>query len=168
MRSFLLTLLFSAAASAQYMPDVAAQKEAMKRLSFLVGTWKGPATAHLPGGPIELTQTEEVRYKLGGLVLLVEGTGRLPDGTVRFNALATISYDENARSYRVRAHNDGRYVESELKVAENGFQWGYQAGPAKISFTMKLTGKGEWQEIGEYVVGNQPPRKSIELLVTKQ
>src|SRR5688572_18875839 len=101
MRSLLLTLVFAASAVAQYGPDVAAQKEAMKKLSFLVGTWKGPATAYLPGGPIKVTQTEQVEYRLGGLVLLVEGTGRLPDGEVRFNALATISYDETAKQYRI-------------------------------------------------------------------
>lgn len=168
MRSVLCVLLVSAAAVAQQMPDVEAQKEAMKKLSFLAGTWKGPATAYLPGGPLKMTQTEEVQYKLGGLVMLVEGTGRLPDGTVRFNALATITYDEPSKTYRIRAHSDGRFVESELKLADRGFEWGYQAGPAKINFTMKLTEKGEWQETGEYVVGGQPPRKSVELLVTKQ
>jgi hypothetical protein len=37
-------------------------------------------------------------FKLGGLVLLIEGTGRNPDTAVgMFNALATISYDETAR-----------------------------------------------------------------------
>ena len=168
MRSFLLLGLLAVSAAAQHMPDVAAQKEAMKKLSFLVGTWKGPATAYLPGGPLKVEQTEEVQYKLGGTVLLVEGTGRLPDGTVRFNALATISYDDSAKVYRVRAHNDGRFVDAELKVADKGFQWGYTAGPAKVSFTMALTDKGEWSEIGEVVVGGRPPQKSIELLVTKR
>jgi hypothetical protein len=168
MRCLMLTLVLAASTSAQFMPNTEAQREAMKKLSFLVGTWNGPATAHLPAGPLQVTQTEEVQYKLGGLVLLVEGTGRLPDGTIRFNALATISYDENSKQYRVRAHNDGRFVDAELKLTAKGFQWGYQAGPAKVNFTMTLTDKGQWQEIGEYVVGNQPPQKSIELLVSKQ
>ena len=109
-----------------------------------------------------------MQYKLGGLVMLVEGTGRLPDGTIRFNALATISYDDAAKVYRFRSHNDGRFLDTELKVTDKGFQWGYTAGPAKVSFTMTITDKGEWSEVGEVVVGNRPPQKSIELLVTKQ
>lgn len=168
MRSLLLTLVLATAASAQHMPDVGAQKEAMKKLSFLAGTWKGPATAYLQTGPVKVEQTEEVQYKLGGLVLLIEGTGRLPDGTVRFNALATVSYDDATKQYRLRSHNDGRFLDTELKVSDKGFEWGYQAGPAKVTFTMKLTEKGEWSEIGEVVVGGRPPQKSIELLVTKR
>jgi hypothetical protein len=39
MRCLTLALLLAAAAPAQYGPDVAAQKDAMKKLSFLVGTW---------------------------------------------------------------------------------------------------------------------------------
>jgi hypothetical protein len=151
------------------MPDTAAQKEAMKKLSFLVGTWKGDATAYRPGGPIKVQQTEEVQYKLGGLVMLVEGTGRNPSNAeVIFNALATVSYDESTKTYRFRAHNDGRFLDTELKVGDKSFDWGYQAGPAKVTFHMKLTDKGEWSEVGEYTIGDQPPRKSIELLVRKQ
>ena len=168
MRSLLLTLALAAAAVAQQMPNVEAQKEAMKKLSFLVGTWKGPATAYLQSGPVQLTQTEEVQYKLGGLVLLVEGTGRMADGTVRFNALATISYDEAAKVYRFRAHNDGRFIDTELKVSDKGFEWGFAAGPGRVTFTMRLNEKGQWAEAGEFTMAGQPPRKSVELLVTKQ
>jgi hypothetical protein len=32
----------------------------MKKLSFLVGTWKGPATAYLQTGPVQLEQTKQV------------------------------------------------------------------------------------------------------------
>lgn len=168
MRSPVLLLLLSVAAFSQQMPNLEAQKEAMKKLSFLVGTWKGPATAYLPGGPLQMTQTEEVQYKLGGLVMLVEGTGRLPDGTVRFNALATITYDELAKGYRFRAHNDGRFLDTELKVVDKGFEWGYDVGPGKVRFTMKVNEKGQWSETGEFLMANQPPRKTVELLVTKQ
>ncbi len=168
MRFFFLTLALAAAAAAQQLPDTIAQREAMKKLSFLVGTWKGPATAYLPTGPVKVEQTEQVQYKLGALILLVEGTGRLPDGTIKFSALATISYDEAAKVYRIRSHSDGHFLDTELKVSEQGFQWYRPAGPAKVQFTMTLTDKGEWSEIGEVVVGNRPPQKSVELLVTKQ
>ena len=84
-----------------------------------------------PGETVKVRQTEEVKYKLNGLLLLIEGTGRNPDtGDAVFNALATISYDDASGVYHFRAYNDGRYLDTELKVPEKGFEWGYKAGPA--------------------------------------
>jgi hypothetical protein len=48
-----------------------------------------------------------VQYKLDGLVLLIEGTGRNSDGKPVFRSLATVSSNEEQRSYRMRAYNDG-------------------------------------------------------------
>ena len=92
---------------AQVRPDVAAQREAMQKLAFLVGQWKGEATVSMgPGGPRRLEQTEDVQFKLDGLVLLIEGTGRNPvSGAVEFNALATVSFDEASGAYRFRAYS---------------------------------------------------------------
>jgi len=71
--------------------------------------------------PLELAQTEEAQYKLDGLVLMIEGIGRnKADGNVALQALGIISYDEEAAAYRMRAYNDGRYLETELKLAEDG------------------------------------------------
>jgi hypothetical protein len=150
-------------------PDLEAQKEAMKRLSFLAGKWSGDATATMgPQGPIKMQQTEDVQYRLDGLLLLVEGTGRDPQEKVAFNALATISYDDAAKQYRIRAYNRGRYVDTELKVGEREFEWGYQAGPAKIVNRMKLGESGEWIEIGEVTLPNQAPRKFVEMNLKKR
>jgi hypothetical protein len=49
-------LAFAAASYAQPAPDLTAQREAMKELSFLVGTWSGDAVlirgrSHHPGAP---------------------------------------------------------------------------------------------------------------------
>lgn len=142
----------------------------MKKLAFLVGKWSGDAsTSRGPKGTIQVKQTEEVQFKLGGLVLLIEGTGRNP-GTaeVMFRALATISYDDVAKAYRFRAYNDGRYLDTELKVPENGFEWGYKAGPADIRFVMHLNEKGEWVEAGDVKVGDNPPRRTLEMTLRKQ
>lgn len=69
--------------------------------------------------------------------------------------------------YRFRSYNDGRYLDTELKVQGQGFGWGYQAGPANVQFTMKLNEKGEWLETGEVTVGGNPPRKTLEMTVRK-
>jgi hypothetical protein len=61
----------------QQQPNVAAQREAMKKLDFLVGKWSGGASVSRgPGEPMRLRQTKEVQYKLDGLMMLIEGTGR--------------------------------------------------------------------------------------------
>lgn len=148
---------------------VDAQREAMHKLAFLVGHWSGPITVSMgPGEPLHLTQAEEVQMKLDGLVLLIEGKSTGADGKTRFNALATVAYDDTTHTYRFRAYNQGRYIDTELTVPENGFSWSYPAGPAQIANTMHLTAKGEWSETTEVTVGSNPPHRSVEMTLQHQ
>src|SRR5579863_6300192 len=161
--SLLLAAQQSGAASAD------AERAAMHKLSFLAGHWSGPVTiVRGPGEPLRLTQTEDVEYKLDGLVLLVEGKSTGTDGKVQFSALATIAYDDASHTYRFRAYHDGHYVDTELSVPANGFSWSFTAGPAHIVNTMHLTGKGEWEEVTEATVGGNPPQRSVEMLLQRQ
>jgi hypothetical protein len=142
------------------------QREAMKKLSFLAGAWSGPVTiVRGPGEPLHRTQSEEVQYKLDGLVLLIEGKSTAADGKVSFSALATVAYDDATRTYRLRAYNNGRYVDTELSVRDGGFSWQYQAGPAHLVNTMQLTKNGEWSETTEATFGDNPPQRSVEMLL---
>jgi hypothetical protein len=156
-------------APAQGRPNPAVQREAMQKLAFLVGQWKGEATVTMgPGGPKRLQQTEDIQFKLDGLALLVEGTGRDPaSGTVEFNALATIAFDEASGTYRFRAHSGGNYLETELKLKDRGFEWGYTAGSATVSNSMHLDDTGQWVEFTDVVIGGAPPRRTTELRVRK-
>jgi hypothetical protein len=97
----------------------------MKKLAFLTGTWSGEGTAFMQAGPLKFQQTESVQYKLDGLVLTIEGAGPEYHRKIAFRAFATVAYDDAARVYRFRAYNDGRYLDTELKVLERGFEWGY-------------------------------------------
>jgi hypothetical protein len=163
-----LILSMSLAATAEQPVSNSAdiQREAMHKLAFLVGRWSGPVTIMQgPGEPLHLTQSEDVRYKLDGLVLLVEGKSTSTDGKPQFSALATISFDDATRTYRISAYNNGHYLDAELLVLGDGFSWSFPAGPARIVNTMHLTGKGEWQEVTEATVGNVPPRRSVEMLL---
>jgi hypothetical protein len=142
------------------------QRHAMSKLSFLAGHWSGPVTiVRGPGEALHLTQTEDVEFKLDGLVLLVQGKSTSADGKVLFSALATISYDDASETYRFRAYNDGHYLDTELAVPANGFSWGFTAGPAHIVSTMHLTGKGEWGEVTDVTVGNNPAHRSVDMLL---
>jgi hypothetical protein len=170
MRSMVLVLLSGmAAVSYGQQPNVAAQREAMKKLEFLVGKWSGQGTVvRGPGEPMKLRQSEDVQFKLDGLVMTVEGTGRNAAGQVVFRAFATIAYDDSTSAYRFRAYNDGRYLDTELKVTPDGFAWGYTAGQLKVSNTMRLTAKGEWSETTETQFGETPPRKSVEMTLRRE
>jgi len=145
------------------------QREAMRKLSFLSGEWTGPVTVvRGPSGPVHLTQTEQVEYKLDGLVLLIEGKSTDSDGKSSFSALATIAYDEAKHAYRFRAYTGGHYVDTELTALPDGFSWGYKAGPADILNTMHLTAKGEWSELTVATVGTNPPMHAVDMLLVKQ
>ncbi len=142
------------------------QREAMHKLAFLAGRWSGPITViRGPGEPLRLTQTENVQFKLDGLVLLIEGQSTGSDGKVLFSALATISYDDASHTYRFRAYNDGHYLETELSVPDGGFSWQFQSGPAHIVNTMHLTSKGEWNEVTDATFGSGPPHRSVDMLL---
>lgn len=87
-----------------------------------------------PGEPMKVVQSENIQFKLDGLVLLLEGT--------------CVSYDDSASVYRFRSYNDdGRYLETELKLLPRGFAWGFEAGPLKVNNSMRLNETGEWTEI---------------------
>jgi hypothetical protein len=162
-------LFLTLALVAQQQPNVAAQHQAMKKLEFLVGHWSGSATVvRGPGEPLKLTQTEDVQFKLDGLVLLIEGTGQTGDGQAVYHALATISYDDAANAYLFRAYNDGRYLDTALAVTPNAFSWGFTTGPAKVINAMKLTDDGEWLESTEVTMGTAPPHRTMEMKLRRQ
>jgi len=165
--AFLLSFALSLAAQA---PDpVVVQREAMRKLSFLAGHWSGPVTIFRgPGEPLHLTQTEQVDYKLDGLVLLVQGTSASADGKTQFSALATIAYDDASRTYRFRAYNDGHYLDTELSVRDNGFSWGLTGAGVHIVNNMHLAAHGEWNEVTEVTVGSNPPHRSVDMLLQLQ
>ena len=148
---------------------IAVQHEAMQKLSFLTGHWSGPATIQRgPGEPLHVTQTEDVQYKLDGLVLLIEGKSTNAEGNVVFSALATIDYDDASHSYHFRAYNDGHYLDTELSVPDHGFSWSFSPGSAHIVNNMQLTEKGEWHETTEVTFGSNPPHRSVDMLLQHQ
>jgi hypothetical protein len=115
----------NAALTAQQPPSsgVNARRDAMKKLAFLAGGWSGPASVWRgPGEPLKITQTENVQYRLDGLVLLIEGHSAEPDGKAQFRALATVSYDDAAHVYRFRAYSDRYDIDTELTVNPDGFR----------------------------------------------
>src|SRR5262249_43456670 len=154
------------------VPDLEAQRAALKKLDFLVGRWAGEARlARGPGDMTELVQTEEARYKLDGLILVIEGVGRSKsEGAPILQALGVISYEDESKTYRMRAFNDGRFLETEVKLSEEdkGMTWGFALGEIRTNSVMRINEKDEWTEIHEITIGSQPPKRLMEIAVRRQ
>jgi hypothetical protein len=158
-------------AEAAKMPNVEAQRTAMKALEFLVGEWSGEATVlRGPGQFVEMAQTESAHFKLDGLVLMIEGVGRTkPDGKVSLQALGLISFDDETGRYRMLAFNDGRWLETEVKVADSGnsMSWGFAIGQFKTATVLRINENGEWTEHAEITIGERSPQKMMDLKVRR-
>lgn len=150
-------------------PDLEAQRAAMKKLEFLVGKWVGEARMlRAAGEPVVMTQTEEVQYRLDGLVLVIEGVGRTKtDGKLALQALGIVSFDDENGTYHMRAFNDGRFLETEVKLIDKGFTWGFTLGQYRTSSVMRIDDKGDWTELHQIAIGTQEPRKYMELSVRR-
>src|SRR5262249_37723472 len=150
-------------------PDLAAQHAAMQKLAFLVGDWSGEARIFRSGAePVELAQTEHAEFKLDGLLLLIEGIGcSKTGGGIVLQALGIVSYNDEASTYHMRAYNDGRYLETEVKLQADGkaLTWGFALGEIRTCSLLRLDNQGRWTELHEITVGSQPSRRFMEVTV---
>ena len=144
----------------------------MKKLDFLVGKWSGEAQVVLgETGPKDLAMTERAEYRLDGLILTIEGVGRSKaDGKSALQAFGIVSYDDASGSYRMRAFNDGRFLETEMKLADDsrGLSWGFTFGEYRTHATLRINAAGDWTEHHEISAGSSPPKPLMELKVHRQ
>ena len=101
---------------------------------------------------------------------MVEGIGRTKsDGKVVLQALGLITFDDTSGSYRMRAYNDGRWLETDLKLLEDGKggRWGFSLGEISTKSVGRINDKGEWTELTEITIGAGPPQKLMELVVRR-
>lgn len=157
----------SLTASGQVRPDpatlIAAQREAMLKLAFMDGVWRGPAWTILPSGEKHsVTQTERVGPFLGGSVKVIEGRGYNPDGTVGFNAFGTISFNSATGAYTFHSYAEGNVGDFKLTPAVDGFVWEIPAGPMTIRFSAVIK-DGAWREVGDRIVPGQEPVRFFEM-----
>ena len=153
----IVVLLASACSSPGQPPAPAAQRDAMKKLDFLVGQWKGEGWMEFaPGQRRTFKGTEVVQSKLDGLLLAVEGLHRGQAGgtgqeVVVHNAFTLVSYDDKAKRYRFQAFTGrGNYEDAEAKVSDGQLVWGMKVPQfGEVRYTIKLDDKGRWFEIGE-------------------
>jgi len=165
--SIALTLLASAPAFSQ-APDspaqrIAVQREAMSKLSFLDGQWRGPASTILPNGSKhEITQTERAGPFLDGAIRVIEGKGYDSDGKVSFNALATVSFNAATGTYTIHSHAMGYVGDYTLKLTGDGFSWEIPAGPMTIRYVATIK-DGSWREVGERIMPGKEAVRFFEM-----
>jgi hypothetical protein len=165
-----LLLIAPIPALAQVPPTPAgseAQRAAVARLAHLDGEWRGQAVIQGPGGAMTLNQTERVGPMLGGSIRVIEGRGYAADGSTQFNAMATISWDERQNRYGFRSYAQGYAGDYKFEPTEDGFRWETPAGPNAVVRYVAVVKDGRWHEVGDYVAEGQPPRRIIEMTLTR-
>ena len=142
---------------------IAAQREAMSRLSFMDGVWRGPAWTILPSGKKHnITQTERIGPFLDGLVKVIEGRGYDPDGKVTFNAFGTISYNAATRVYTLHSYAQGNVGDFVLTPTADGYIWEIPAGAMTIRYTAVIK-DGTWREVGDRIMPGKEPVRFFEM-----
>lgn len=172
---FSLLILLALPVSLSAQRPAPAQIEEMKRLQFLVGQWQGTGwNEFVPGQRGTAMVTETVQSKLDGTVLLLEGLGKAKIGgkgeeVVVHNALGVLSYDPQAKQYRLRSYlSDGRSVDAAAKFVGDAFEWGFEIPRmGTIRYNIKLTDKGEWFETGEMSQDGKTWRKIHEMTLRR-
>jgi hypothetical protein len=130
-----------------------ARLEAMRRLSFLEGTWQGESWMQM--GPQRATakSTETVSRKIDGLALVIEGyhTAGAPGAErVVHNALGVLTaQDDGTYSFQTWLAN-GRGGSHKGELKDGAFVWGMENPvQGKVRYTIRLDDKGRWHEVGE-------------------
>lgn len=148
----------------------------MKKVDFLAGQWQGEATIQMGSGkPQRVFQTENVQSKLGGKILLIEGLGKRmnDDGTIGevvHDALAVLSWDEAKKVYRFSGYT-AQYgaMETTLEVSDGPVAvWAIDVPGGRTRYTITLTDKGEWREVGEFSRDGSKWMKFLEMILTKK
>ena len=149
--------------------------EEMKKLDFLIGDWKGEGWIQMgPGKRSSALQTEKVTSRAGGKVLLIEGLGRrkMENGTageVVHDAIALVAWDKTKKTYRFDAHAaQQESVDTTIDLtAPKTLVWGFDTPQGKVRYTIKLTPKGEWYEVGDWSADGKAWTKFFEMTLVK-
>lgn len=164
----LIAIATSSVVWAQQMPDarMAEQRAAMAKFAWMDGTWRGPATSQLPSGAHSVTQTERIGPMLDGTVRVLEGKGYNADGSVGFNAFATISFNPQANGYVMHSYAQGQVGDFKIMPSDQGYVWEIPAGPMIIRYTATYDGT-VWREVGERIMPGQPPQRFFEMTLNR-
>lgn len=166
-----LSLLAALPAAAQRPDHSEACRKAMSQLAYLSGDWEGTATVMRPNGALQVAQTEHVEWKLNGLVLSIEGTGKMTTGETGFQAFAVLYFDPIDQQYKMRSFvKEGYSTQAYFKIlSPNNFEWGFDVPTGKTRYHIVLDEAARtWRETGEYSADGQTWMKFIEMNLVKK
>jgi hypothetical protein len=162
-------LFLTCAAARAQAPVPTEQLEAISKLDWLVGNWKGDGWIEFrPGERHTFSQSEIVQKKAGDTILTIEGHGVTKAAGTNMtvlDAFTVVSYNPREKKKRWFSHTDkGHVTDVELTVGKRTFQWAVKAGHfGTMRYTMVLNEKDDWFEIGEMSQDGQTWRKFFEM-----
>ncbi|MFC5626386.1 hypothetical protein [Algoriphagus winogradskyi] len=124
----------------------------VKKLSFLVGEWKGSGWM-MGQDRVKRTfeQTENIQFKLDSTAILIEGLGK-SDGEIVHNALAIITSSGAENQFDFQSFlPSGQKGTFKSEIKEDVYYW-YPA--ESVRYIIKINEKGQWFEIGEFNQGD--------------
>lgn len=156
------------AAAQPKRPDMTAQREALKKLAWMDGTWVGVAKGRTPQGEaFETLHTERVGPMIDGAIRVFEGKSYEKDGRPSsFNAFAFVAYDDLKGAYTMTSYADGRTGAFPLTVTPDGWFWEMPAGPATIRYTTTFDGT-TWTEVGDWRPADGAPQRFFEMTLKR-
>lgn len=141
--------------SQQPPPNPAPYIEAIDRIDFLVGEWRGEGwTITGPNQRETFSSWEKVEKKLDGAALLIEGlhyaTRDTKQTTPVHHALATISWSERDQKYRfvsALSNRDGGTF-SGFVNDDGAFVWEIALPERRMRYVISIDEQGRWSEDG--------------------
>jgi hypothetical protein len=156
-----------AQARAESVKLLTAQREALVKLAFMDGVWRGQASTVLPdGSKHDIVQTERIGPMLDGTLKVIEGRGYDADGSVTFNALGVVSYDLAKQGYSMRSYAMGYAGDFVLMPAAAGYTWEIPMGPVTVRYTAEVK-DGHWHEVGDRLAPGKDPVRFFEMNLTR-
>ncbi|HYP06518.1 MAG TPA: hypothetical protein VER03_09855 [Bryobacteraceae bacterium] len=124
---------------------------AMKKLSWMIGEWRGEAWMQVGPQKHTSTGTEVVQSRLNGSILTVEGSFKDATGKPTHTAFGVLSFNPRSDWYRFHAFTGaGQMADAKVAMRDNGFDWSFEAAPGvQVRYRVNLDENGEWVEKGE-------------------
>lgn len=156
-------------------PNPEAQRDAMKKLEFLVGDWEGGGWSILgPGGRSEFVGKEKVEWTLDGMIVKIEGIHFEKDesgeaGRKIHHAFGVLSHDGASPEYNFQAYlATGMSGSYKAKVAGDSLVWGFELPQGTVRYNVRINEKGEWHEVGHFnPKGTEIWYQTLEMILRK-
>ena len=147
--------------------------DALQKISFLTGSWKGSGWMQMGPEKHSFNQTENIISKVNGTVIQIDGLGRDDKNAdlIIHQAFAIISYDIEKGKYLMKAFKgDGGQIDADAKlIDDHTFQWGFSSVmTGQIKYTISVL-NNKWVETGEISRDSGKTwMKYFEMTLTKQ